>query len=115
MTNRPKSKVGRPRRHRPSENWIKKMVRLWIPLALEGAAPVSNAVPAVTKEEVLAVLRGRTDDFTIADEAYRFLAAQAKQDGRRVKRDDVIQRIAKWLEMDAEKLTNWLNRSKRRR
>jgi hypothetical protein len=72
--------------------------------------------PPMTKEETkklfLSVLRGSADDLTIAEEAYKFLAAR---DGRRVKRDDRIAFIAGWLNMDLAKLTNWLNRPKRSR
>jgi len=90
---------GRPRRRRPSEEWIKTGVQPWIPSALLG------------NQLHLAVLRGRVDDLTIAEEAYRFLAAK---DGRRVKRDDRIDAIADWLKMDVTKLKNWLNRAKTR-
>jgi hypothetical protein len=75
------------------------MVRPWIPSAFSG------------NDLHLAVLRGRTNDFTIAEEAYRLLAAK---DGRRVKRDDRIDAIANWLKMDVTKLKNWLNRAKTR-
>jgi hypothetical protein len=98
----PKSKGGRPRRRRPSEDWIKTMVRPWVQGALEG------------KEDQLWLLR-QYDPLIVGEEAYTFLVAQAKQERRRVKRDELIQRIAKLLEMDTGKLTNWLNRSKRRR
>jgi hypothetical protein len=118
-----KSKGGRPRRHRPSEGWIKMHVRPWIPKAfdlspradrpitiLKGGVPWALREP--TKQEILGMLRGMTDDVYIAEEAYRYLAAK---DGRRVKRDDRIDAIADWLKMDADKLKNWLNRSKRAR
>jgi hypothetical protein len=98
-----KSKGGRPRRRRPSEDEIKIMVRPWIPNALRG------------DPYVLPMLRGRVDNVYIAEEAYRFLATQARNDGRPVERDNLIERIADWLKMDAAELKNWLNRSKRAR
>jgi uncharacterized tellurite resistance protein B-like protein len=69
----------------------------------------------MTKEDFLAVLRGDryVDDFAIAEEAYRYLVAQAKQEHRRVDREAFIDRIADWLEIDSAKLANFLKRSKR--
>jgi hypothetical protein len=71
----------------------------------------------MTKEDFLAALRGGpyVDDLVIAEEAYRYLAAQARNDRRPIERDNLIERIADWLKMDAFKLKNWLNRSKRAR
>jgi hypothetical protein len=116
-----KSKAGRPRRRQPSEEYIKTVVRPWIPSALLG------------NQQHLAVLRGSVDDLTIAEEANKFLAealrgtvdyftieqankvlAATKKDGRRVNRDDRIAAIADWLKMDVTKLKNWLNRAKTR-
>jgi hypothetical protein len=112
---------GRPRRRRPSEEWIKTVVRPWIPSALLG------------DQLHLAALRGSVDDLTIAEEANKFLVealrgtldyftieqankvlAATKKDGI-VKREDRIAAIAKWLKMPPAKLRNWLNRSKRAR
>ena len=59
------------------------------------------------------MLRGSANDLIIAEEAYRYLVAQAKQEHRRVEREAFIERIADWLEMDTLKLRNWFHRSKR--
>jgi hypothetical protein len=108
---KPKLKGGRPRRQRHSGNWVELVVRPWIPAALMGSAvsPTRYSAPL----PVMFILRGITDDLTIAEEAYRYLAAQARKAGRPVQRDDLIERIAHWLDMDVSKLTNWLRRSKR--
>jgi hypothetical protein len=68
----------------------------------------------MTQEEFLAVLRGMNgvDDFTIAEEMYRYRVAQAKKEHRRVRREDLIDEIADMLKMDSDKLTNFLRRSK---
>jgi hypothetical protein len=119
-------KGGRPRRQRLSEDEIRTFVRPWIPSALTGQAPYYAAYhrgqkleldpTAVTKrvlKEHLATLRGFADDLTIAEEAYKYLVAQAKQEHRRVEREAFIERIANWLKMDSAKLANFLRRSKR--
>jgi hypothetical protein len=112
-----KSTGGRPRRQRQSEDYIKTVVRPWIPSALLGITGGHHVFGSPmtikeTKEHFLSVLRGMTDELTIAEEAYKFLAAR---DGRRVRRDDRIETIGNWLKMDAGRLKNWLNRAKRAR
>jgi hypothetical protein len=120
---KPKRKGGRPRRYRPSEESLNTMVRPWIGNALDDAPrppPITilkDGVPTqlrqITKEEFLAMLRGRVDDFVIAEEAYRYLAAADKSDGVRRTRDDRIAWIARWLNRNPTTVTNWLNRSRR--
>jgi hypothetical protein len=107
-----KLKGGRPRRHQPSEEWLKN-VRPWIPSALEGVTGGGTpSTPEKTKRLALSLLRGMSDDLTIAEEAFKYLVAR---DGRCMSREDRIASIADWLDMDVEKLTNWLNRAKRAR
>jgi hypothetical protein len=61
------------------------------------------------------MLRDRVDDLIIAEEMYRYLVAQAKQEGRRVDREAFIERITDALKMDPTTLFNYLNRPKRLR
>jgi hypothetical protein len=74
-TSEVKSKSGRPRRHQPSQDYIKTVVRPWIPSALLGITG-GHVGPPMTKEDTkeffLSALRGMTDDLTIAEEAYHF-------------------------------------------
>jgi hypothetical protein len=101
------------------------MVRPWIPNAFGDAPPrppiyvlkdgvlSETVIPQISKEHILAMLRGRVDDCTIAEEAYRYLAAADKSDGVRRTRDDRIAWIARWLKRNPTTVTNWLNRSRR--
>jgi hypothetical protein len=74
-----------------------------------------NIPSALNNPATLALVRmlAHGDDLIIAEEMYRYLVAQAKQEHRRVKREDFIERIAKLLKADSNKLTNFLRRSKR--
>jgi hypothetical protein len=76
-----------------------------------------NIPSALNNPATLAFLRMIVDDHTIAELADRILAAMFKKNfpNKKWKRADRHASIAHWLKMDADKLSNWLNRSKRPR